>query len=86
MGVPVVSLTGARHAARVSHSLLSAAGLGELVADSAEKYEEMAVALATKRERLRVLKASLRESIAHSPLLNHAGFAASVEAASCAGP
>ena len=45
MGVPVVTLAGQRHAARVGVSLLTNLGLGELIADTPEQYLQIAQAL-----------------------------------------
>lgn len=42
MGVPVITLTGPLHAARVGASLLTAAGLTELVAATPDEYVEIA--------------------------------------------
>jgi predicted O-linked N-acetylglucosamine transferase (SPINDLY family) len=47
MGVPLVTLSGRSFASRVCGSLLRAAGLPELVCESADAYVERAVALAT---------------------------------------
>jgi predicted O-linked N-acetylglucosamine transferase (SPINDLY family) len=43
MGVPVVTLAGKSHVSGVGASLLTHAGLGELVAESPEQYVELAV-------------------------------------------
>jgi len=56
MGVPVVTCAGRSFASRMSGSLLHAMGVPELVADSLEAYERLAVDLArdgTRREHLR---------------------------------
>ena len=47
MGVPVVTLMGDRHVARVSGSLLAAVGRGEWVAATAEDYVRIATQLAS---------------------------------------
>src|SRR5678815_3324539 len=50
MGVPVVTVAGDRHASRVGASLLSAAGLGELVGGSVDEYITIAAGLAKDRD------------------------------------
>ncbi|MFN0010224.1 MAG: hypothetical protein ACKVS8_01125 [Phycisphaerales bacterium] len=75
MGVPVVSMAGASHHARVGVSLLRAVGLSELVARDEAEYVEVAVALAHAAARRAVLHAALRERVEGSPLRDEAGFA-----------
>jgi protein O-GlcNAc transferase len=79
MGVPVVTLAGTRHAARVGVSVLQAAGLGELVAATPEAYARTAVVLARDPQRLAQLRTGLRQKLSASPLLDAAGFTASLE-------
>ena len=76
MGVPVVSLAGDRHAARVGASLLTAVGHPEWIATSREEYIRLAVDLATQPEKRAQLRASLRTEMQASPLLDHAAQAA----------
>ena len=70
MGVPVISLAGDRHASRVGASLLSAVGLEELIADSPESYVRLATDLAQSTKRLVRMRASMRERMAASPLMD----------------
>ena len=79
MGVPVVTLAGGVHMSRVGASLLHMAGLNELVARSAQDYFDSAVALANDQARRRALRAGLRERLAGSALLDHAGFTRKLE-------
>jgi predicted O-linked N-acetylglucosamine transferase (SPINDLY family) len=79
MGVPVVSLRGTVHAARVGASLLERVGLGELVASDARSYVRIALGLATDRDRLARLRSGLRERVARSPLADGAAFARNLE-------
>jgi predicted O-linked N-acetylglucosamine transferase (SPINDLY family) len=75
MGVPVVTLTGERHIARVGTSLVTAAGHPEWAAASEADYERIAVDLAHAPERLAAIRAGLRADLARGPLLDHAGQA-----------
>lgn len=79
-GVPVVALQGSAFAARVASSLLVAAGLPELVADSLESYADIVVRLCKSpggMSALRVRVEALREQ---SPLFDGAHFARGFEA------
>jgi predicted O-linked N-acetylglucosamine transferase (SPINDLY family) len=80
-GVPVVTLAGDRHAARTGASLLTHAGLAELVADTPAGYVSRAVALAGDPSRLTALRATLRERLRASALCDQRGFARGIEAA-----
>lgn len=81
MGVPVVSLAGARHAGRVGASLLTAAGLADWLADSPESYIAIARQRAADIVGLATLRASLRQQIEASPLCDAVGFTRGLEAA-----
>lgn len=75
MGVPVVSLCGDRHAARVGASLLTAVGHPEWIAYDAAHYVRLAQELAAQPEKLLPCRAALRDEMRASPLLDHAGQA-----------
>jgi predicted O-linked N-acetylglucosamine transferase (SPINDLY family) len=81
MGVPVVSLIGDRHAARVGLSLLTTVGHQDLATENIDAYIEKVVALAQDRPFRESLRHSLREDVSKSPLLNHADQAARFDAA-----
>jgi predicted O-linked N-acetylglucosamine transferase (SPINDLY family) len=80
MGVPVVSRSGRSGASRSGISLLTNAGLPQLVADSWEGYVDIALGLATDLPALAQLRATLREQLRASPLLDTAGFTRDLEA------
>jgi predicted O-linked N-acetylglucosamine transferase (SPINDLY family) len=73
MGVPVVTLMGDRHVARVSGSLLTAIGRGEWVAQTPEDYVRIAAELAADPAKLAAIRAGLRDEVRKSPLGDHAG-------------
>ena len=81
MGAPVVSLAGRTHVSRVGCSLLHAAGLGELSAAEEQQYIEIARAMARNLDRLAALRASLRQQLRQSQLLDAVGFTRRLEAA-----
>ena len=81
MGVPVITLAGQTHVSRVGGSLLSAVGLPELIADSAEDYVQKAIALASDRTTLQNLRANLRDRMEASPLMDANLITRSVEKA-----
>lgn len=78
-GVPLVALRGSAFAGRVGASMLLAARLEELVADTPEQYLEIALGLYHDRQRLNSLRERLRESKQSSPLFDMTGFARNLE-------
>ena len=79
MGVPVVTLAGARHVSRVGVSLLEGLGLAELIAGDEPGYIETAARLATDPERLRELRRGMRARMRAAPLMDGAGFNRAME-------
>lgn len=74
MGVPVLTIQGKAHAARVSNSILSAIGLGELAAPDADSFVRRALDLVADRPHLAELRSSLRDRMRSSPLCDGAAF------------
>jgi predicted O-linked N-acetylglucosamine transferase (SPINDLY family) len=77
-GVPLLTRRGATFPGRVAASLLYAAGLPELVTDSAQAYEDMAVRLAKEPDAFVTIKAKLTR---HCPLFDTDLFRRNIEAA-----
>ncbi len=75
MGVPVVSLRGEAVFQRLSHSILTNAGLGELSVETVDDYVETAVRLARDAPRLADLRRTLRARLRASPLGDSQAFA-----------
>jgi predicted O-linked N-acetylglucosamine transferase (SPINDLY family) len=81
MGAPVLTLPGQMPVSRAGLSILSSVGLGDLAASSEEDYVRRAVELAGDLPRLADLRATLRERMLASPLMDAPRFARNVEAA-----
>ncbi|MET3613589.1 putative O-linked N-acetylglucosamine transferase (SPINDLY family) [Rhizobium aquaticum] len=81
VGVPVVALKGTNFASRVSESLLTAIGLGELVARDEQAFVDMAVAMARSPLRRRALKARIEQNRLRLPLFDTERFTRHLEAA-----
>ncbi len=81
MGVPVVTLPGTTAISRAGLSLLSNAGLPELVAASEDHYVTIATGLACDLTHLAGLRATLRARMAKSPLMDAPKFARHFEQA-----
>jgi predicted O-linked N-acetylglucosamine transferase (SPINDLY family) len=79
MGVPVVSLAGQTAVGRGGLSILSNVGLTGLLAHDSEQYARIAADLAGDLQRLGELRATLRERMQHSPLMDAPRFARNVE-------
>lgn len=83
MGVPVLTLPGSiemgASASRSTASILSCLGLQALVAASADAYVDIARAMAGDLPRLAALRASLRQKMRASPLMDGPGFTRAVE-------
>ncbi|MEQ1858853.1 MAG: tetratricopeptide repeat protein [Chthoniobacteraceae bacterium] len=79
MGVPVVSLAGQTPVSRGGLSLLSNVGLPELAAFAPEDYVRIAADLANDLPRLAALRATLRERMRASPLMDGPRFARGIE-------
>ncbi|HEX3700933.1 MAG TPA: tetratricopeptide repeat protein [Phenylobacterium sp.] len=75
MGAPVVSLRGEAFFERLSYSILSNAGVGDLCAEDLAGYQAIALGLVADRERRRDLRLNLRERIRQGPLGQGDAFA-----------
>lgn len=67
-GVPIITRSGETFASRVAGSILHAAGLPELIVDSEEAYEALALKIYSDRNYHRQLKERVRDGIDHGPL------------------
>jgi len=81
MGVPTVTIVGETFAGRHSATHLTAAGLAEFCAPSVDAYVDLAVNRAGRPQVLAELRATLRDKLAHSPLMDAPAFARHLDAA-----
>jgi predicted O-linked N-acetylglucosamine transferase (SPINDLY family) len=80
-GVPLLTRLGETYASRVGASLLNAAGLPELITETAQDYEALALELATDTARLGDLRLRLAENRLTKPLFDVTLFTRHIEAA-----
>ena len=81
MGVPFVTLEGKNFVSRMGTTILTNAGLAELIAPNTEEYISIAVDLATNKERLKDIRRNLREKFKDSPAMDQKLFAHDMEEA-----
>lgn len=79
-GVPVLTLMGDTFSSRVAASLLTAAGLPQMVTRTLEEYRNLALDLALNPGRMESLRLQLREHRLTCPLFDTEGFARDFEA------
>jgi protein O-GlcNAc transferase len=79
MGVPMLTLRGDRHAARLSASVLGAARLSEWIAATPAEYVELAVQMSGQIDQLAELRRGLRDRVARSPLCDGIAFTRQLE-------
>ena len=79
MGVPVVTLAGRLPVQRCGASLLTAAGLPDLVANTPEEYVKTALFLVQAVRTVPDLRRNVRQALQSSPLMDEVGLVRSVE-------
>jgi len=80
-GVPVVTLAGSRASERSTLTILTHAGLPELVANSEEEYVALAARLATDPSFAAATRAAIAARLAGSVLADNAGHVRNLESA-----
>jgi len=79
MGVPLITLSGAHFTSRMGVTILTNAGLPELIAQTTDEYVRLATDLAQDTNRLRKTRHNLRDRVAVSPLMDQDRFARNME-------
>ena len=81
MGVPVITLSGDRHAARVGASIMHHSGFEESITHTEDGYIALALALARDRQRLATLRKNQRHKMRESQLMDTKLFTSTLEKA-----
>lgn len=79
MGVPLVTLAGARSSSRGGASILTSLGRPDWIARSPEEYIAIAQRLAADPQALAAIRSGLRAELQASPLMDNAGFTRELE-------
>ena len=77
----MLTCRGETFAGRVAGSLLTAVGLPELITESLDEYEQLALALVSAPQRLAALRRELEQKRAASSLFDLPTYTANIEAA-----
>lgn len=80
-GLPIITIIGQSFQSRVCSSLLTTIGLNELIANSYEEYENLAINIAKNPEKLKLIRGSLKINIKSSPLFNTKFYTENLEKA-----
>ena len=78
-GCPAVGLCGRTFASRVSGSLLTTAGLPDLITEDLAAYERLALRLATEPDYREAIRARVLQARDASPLFDSLGFTRDLE-------
>jgi predicted O-linked N-acetylglucosamine transferase (SPINDLY family) len=81
MGVPFVTLAGRHFTSRMGVTILTNAGLPELIAQTEEEYVDIAAALALDPARLNAIRSGLRGRVQAGPLMDAQRFTRHLEQA-----
>ena len=81
MGLPMITLKGQSYQARMGASIVSALNLPELITNSAEEYESLAIELATNPGKLKAVKEKLASNLSTAPLYDTNLFTKNLESA-----
>ena len=81
MGLPMITYIGKSYQARMGASILNALNLSELITNSPEEYELLAIELATNSKKFKIIKDKLASNILTSPLYDTPMFTRNIESA-----
>ncbi len=79
VGLPIITLIGNSFASRVAASILHSAGMSNLIAETLDEYEKIAIELATNKERLLKTKQKIKAYNRNGPLFDCLNFTKNLE-------
>ena len=81
MGLPMLTYLGRSYQARMGASIVNALNLPEMVTNSLEEYESLAIELATNPDKLKKIKEKLQSNLTTAPLFDTPLFTKNIESA-----
>jgi predicted O-linked N-acetylglucosamine transferase (SPINDLY family) len=81
MGLPILTLKGNSFNSREAASILSSINLPELITNTPEEYEALAIELATNPDKLKAIKDKLADNLSTAPLFDTKLFTKHLESA-----
>jgi predicted O-linked N-acetylglucosamine transferase (SPINDLY family) len=81
VGLPVLTRIGESFASRVAASLINSVNLPELITETQEQYEVMAIGLAKDKEKLKLIREKLKNNLPLSPLYDTPLYVKQLESA-----
>ena len=81
MGLPILTLDGNSFNSREASNIVSAVSMPEMIVESQNEYESIAVELATNPKKFKVVKDKLVDNLPNAPLYNTRLFAKNIESA-----
>ena len=81
MGLPLITMIGESFNSREAASILNSINLPELITNSMEEYEALAIELATNPDQLTKIKDKLHNNLAVAPLFDTPLFTKNLESA-----
>ena len=81
MGLPVLTCKGYSFASRIAASLINSINLPELITNSQEQYELLAIDLGKNQEKLKTIKEKLNNNLPNSPFCNTQLYTQNLESA-----
>ena len=81
MGLPMVTFLGHSYQARMGASIVNALNLPELITNTPEEYEALAIELATDPKKMKTIKDKLARNLTTAPLYNTKLFVKNLESA-----
>ena len=79
MGVPIIALMGKSFASRVSSSILNQVNMKELITTNTEDFQNLAIDIATNKNKLKKIKDDLKNSLSNSSLFDSVTFTKDLE-------